>query len=122
MAEAIARWDIMQAHDPEAAVHEFFKAAPGGVPDPGRVFAEPALERARHGSRARHHPLQRHAFTKDGGLAVLYGNIAEKGCIVKTAGWMSRSGSSPARPACTKARKTRWRASWVSRCRPVMWS
>ena len=84
MAEAIARWDIMQAHDPE--VFRLFRAAPGGVPtqvafSQNRRWNELDMDRA-HGIIRD----QAHAFSQDGGLAVLYGNIAEKGCIVKTAG------------------------------------
>ncbi|MBP6761412.1 MAG: dihydroxy-acid dehydratase, partial [Thauera sp.] len=84
MAEAIARWDIMQAHDPE--VFRLFRAAPGGVPtqvafSQNRRWNELDMDRA-HGIIRDH----AHAFSQDGGLAVLYGNIAEKGCIVKTAG------------------------------------
>ena len=45
-----------------------------------------ALRRARHGPRTGRHPRRAHAFCQDGGLAVLFGNIAEDGCIVKTAG------------------------------------
>ncbi len=61
-------------------------AAPGGVPtqvafSQDKYFAEPDLDRE-HGC-IRDVP---HAYSKDGGLAVLYGNIAREGCIVKTAG------------------------------------
>jgi dihydroxy-acid dehydratase len=50
------------------------------------------------------------AFSQDGGLAVLYGNIAEKGCIVKTAG-VDESIWKFTAPVCSKARKTPWPAS-----------
>ncbi|MCC4115452.1 dihydroxy-acid dehydratase [Aromatoleum toluclasticum] len=84
LGEAIARWDIMQAHD--NAVFEFYKAAPGGVPtqvafSQNRRWNELDMDRSKGIIRDR-----ANAFTQDGGLAVLYGNIAEKGCIVKTAG------------------------------------
>ncbi len=84
MADAIAQWDVTVSKD--EAVHEFFKAAPGGVPTQV-AFSQDSrwkaldLDRAKGVIRS-----TEHAFTKDGGLAVLYGNIAEKGCIVKTAG------------------------------------
>ncbi|MBK9495867.1 MAG: Dihydroxy-acid dehydratase [Alphaproteobacteria bacterium ADurb.BinA280] len=84
MAEAIARWDVTQTQ--EAAVHEFFKAAPGGVPT---QVAFSQNQRWRQLDLDRETGVIRsaaNAFTKDGGLAVLYGNLAEKGCIVKTAG------------------------------------
>jgi len=84
MAEAIARWDVAGNDDP--AIHEFFKAAPGGVPT---QVAFSQNQRWRSLDLDREKGVIRdvaHAFTKDGGLAVLYGNLAEKGCIVKTAG------------------------------------
>ena len=84
MAEAMSRWDIIQAHD--TAVFSLFRAAPGGVPtqvafSQNRRWNELDMDRT--------HGIIRdkaHAFSQEGGLAVLYGNIAEKGCIVKTAG------------------------------------
>ena len=84
MGEALSRWDIMGAHD--SAVFEFFKAAPGGVPtqqafSQDRRWNELDMDRTAGVIRDK-----ASAFTRDGGLAVLYGNIAEKGCIVKTAG------------------------------------
>jgi dihydroxy-acid dehydratase len=84
MADAIAQWDIAVTQD--EAVHTFYKAAPGGVPTQV-AFSQDSrwkkldIDRAKGVIRS-----AEHAFTKDGGLAVLYGNIAEKGCIVKTAG------------------------------------
>jgi dihydroxy-acid dehydratase len=84
LGEAIARYDIKCSDDP--AVHQLFRAAPGGVPtqvafSQSERFASPDLDRSAGCIR----DLE-HAYSKDGGLAVLYGNIAEKGCIVKTAG------------------------------------
>jgi len=84
MSEALHRWDVMQAHD--NAVFEFYRAAPGGVPtqqpfSQDRRWNELDMDRTSGVIRDR-----ANAFTQDGGLAVLYGNIAEKGCIVKTAG------------------------------------
>jgi dihydroxy-acid dehydratase len=66
-------------------VRDLLRAAPGGVPTPGRV--QPGarydeLDRPRRGVIRD----VAHAFSKDGGLAVLYGNLALDGCIVKTAG------------------------------------
>ena len=84
MAEAIALWDVTQTQD--ATIHEFYKAAPGGVPTQ-TAFSQ--NQRWRSLDMDREKGVIRdvaHAFTKDGGLAVLYGNLAEKGCIVKTAG------------------------------------
>ncbi|HNN45735.1 MAG TPA: dihydroxy-acid dehydratase [Azospira sp.] len=67
-------------------VHDYFRAAPGGVPtqvafSQNRRFPKLDLDRQNGCIRD-----QAHAYSQDGGLAVLYGNIAEKGCIVKTAG------------------------------------
>jgi dihydroxy-acid dehydratase len=60
--------------------------------DAGRLFSQDAALR-RPGPRPRQgrHPRQGHAFSKDGGLAVLFGNIARDGCIVKTAASTIRS-------------------------------
>ncbi|OGA80274.1 MAG: dihydroxy-acid dehydratase [Burkholderiales bacterium RIFCSPHIGHO2_01_FULL_63_240] len=84
MADAIANWDVTVTQD--EAVHTFYKAAPGGIPTQV-AFSQDSrwksldLDRAKGVIRSKEN-----AFTQDGGLAVLYGNIAEKGCIVKTAG------------------------------------
>ncbi len=84
LGHALSYWDIRQTNDEE--VTEFFKAAPGGVRTTQAFSQErrwDELDRDRVGGVIR---SKENAFTKDGGLAVLYGNIAEKGCIVKTAG------------------------------------
>jgi dihydroxy-acid dehydratase len=84
MGDAIAKYDIRVSDD--QAVHQLFRAAPGGVPtqtafSQSERFASNDLDRSLGCIRD-----LGHAYSKDGGLAVLYGNIAEKGCIVKTAG------------------------------------
>ena len=84
LAEAIARNDIAVCSD--EAVHTLFKAAPGGVPtqtafSQSKRFDSLDLDRQQGCIRDK-----AHAYSQDGGLAVLYGNLAEKGCIVKTAG------------------------------------
>lgn len=84
LAEALDRWDVKRTNSP--SVQEFFKAAPGGVPtqvafSQDRRWKELDLDRESGVIRSADH-----AFSKDGGLAVLYGNIARDGCIVKTAG------------------------------------
>ena len=68
------------------AVHDYYRAAPGGVPtqmafSQNRRYPKLDLDRANGCVRSKEH-----AYSQDGGLAVLFGNIAEKGCIVKTAG------------------------------------
>ena len=84
LGEALHRWDVMHAHD--NAVFDFYRAAPGGVPTQ-QAFSQDRrwkeLDLDRSGGVIRD---KANAFSADGGLAVLYGNIAEKGCIVKTAG------------------------------------
>ena len=84
LGDAIAKWDIVQTTDPE--VQQFYMAAPGGVPTQVAFSQDrryPTLDTDREHGVIRN---AEHAFSKDGGLAVLYGNIAENGCIVKTAG------------------------------------
>jgi dihydroxy-acid dehydratase len=84
LGAALDQWDISRTNDP--AVQEFFKAAPGGVPtqvafSQSRRWEELDTDRETGVIRS-----AEHAFSKDGGLAVLSGNIALDGCIVKTAG------------------------------------
>jgi len=84
LGDALNAWDIKRTNDP--AVQTFFKAAPGGVPtqtafSQNRRWDELDLDREKGVIRSADH-----AFSKDGGLAVLHGNIALEGCIVKTAG------------------------------------
>ncbi|AKM07422.1 dihydroxy-acid dehydratase [Pelagerythrobacter marensis] len=84
LADALDAWDIARTNSP--AVQKFFRAAPGGVPtqtafSQDRRWAELDLDRREGVIRS-----AEHAFSQDGGLAVLYGNLAEDGCIVKTAG------------------------------------
>ncbi|CCA93766.1 dihydroxy-acid dehydratase [Novosphingobium sp. PP1Y] len=84
LGDALERWDIVRTKD--ASVQEFFKAAPGGVPtqtafSQSRRWKE--LDIDREGGVIR---SKEHAFSQDGGLAVLSGNVALDGCIVKTAG------------------------------------
>ncbi|WP_340692932.1 dihydroxy-acid dehydratase [Hyphomonas sp.] len=84
MAEAITKWDVALTNDPD--VQELFLAAPGGVRttqafSQSRRYKELDTDREKGVIRS-----SAHAFSQDGGLAVLYGNIAEQGCVVKTAG------------------------------------
>jgi dihydroxy-acid dehydratase len=84
MGDALADWDVRLTNNP--AVHTFYKAAPGGVPTQ-TAFSQ--SERWDELDLDRDNGVIRRAesaFSKDGGLAVLYGNIAREGCIVKTAG------------------------------------
>ena len=84
LGDALARWDIAQTKS--EAVRTFFRAAPGGVPTQV-AFSQSArwddldIDREKGVIRSAQHP-----FSKDGGLAMLSGNLAPEGCIVKTAG------------------------------------
>lgn len=84
LKDAILHWDIISTH--EKSVLDFFKAAPGGIPSQ-QAFNQnqrwKTLDQDRVGGCIRD---IEHAYSKDGGLAVLYGNLAEDGCVVKTAG------------------------------------
>ena len=84
LGAALDRWDIGRTNSEE--VRNFFRAAPGGVPTQV-AFSQSArweeLDTDRAGGVIRD---VEHAFSKDGGLAVLFGNLAPEGCIVKTAG------------------------------------
>ncbi|SEL07422.1 dihydroxy-acid dehydratase [Halomonas daqiaonensis] len=84
LKDALDEWDIMRSPSPE--VVEFYKAGPGGVPTQ-EAFSQAARWPSLDGDRANGciRDLE-HAFSHEGGLAVLMGNIAEDGCVVKTAG------------------------------------
>ncbi|MBD2857701.1 dihydroxy-acid dehydratase [Spongiibacter sp. KMU-158] len=84
MAAAIEQWDItLTEYD---AVKTFYSAGPAGIPTQ-EAFSQdtrwPSLDDDREGGCIR---SLEHAFSKEGGLAVLFGNIAEDGCVVKTSG------------------------------------
>ncbi len=84
MGEALEKWDI--SRNPSDAVQTFYKAAPGNVPTQ-TAFSQnkrwDSLDLDKVNGCV--HDIE-NAYSKDGGLAVLYGNIAKDGCIVKTAG------------------------------------
>ncbi|MCV6626305.1 MAG: dihydroxy-acid dehydratase [Cellvibrionaceae bacterium] len=84
MRDALDQWDIMRSPSPE--VMEFYKAGPAGIPTQ-QAFSQstrwPTLDADRAAGCIR---SLEHAFSLEGGLAVLKGNIAEDGCVVKTAG------------------------------------
>ena len=84
LGEALERWDISRSESEMVAT--FYSAAPGGVPTQV-AFSQDArfetLDRDRENGVIRD---AEHAYSQDGGLAVLYGNLAEDGAIVKTAG------------------------------------
>jgi dihydroxy-acid dehydratase len=84
LAEALERWDVTRTKDP--AVLEFYRAGPAGIRT-NTAFSQncryPELDTDRRSGCIRSFD---NPYNKDGGLAVLYGNLAERGCIVKTAG------------------------------------
>ena len=84
LAQAIANWDVKITNN--KAAHDLFLAAPGGVRtvhafSQSREYKELDVDRENGIIRN-----EANAFSKDGGLAVLFGNIAQEGCVVKTAG------------------------------------
>ncbi len=84
MKDGLRHWDVRQSSD--ESVKTLFMAAPGGVPSvtafsQDKRYESLDLDRENGCIRDR-----AHAYSQDGGLAVLYGNIAADGCIVKTAG------------------------------------
>lgn len=84
LREAIKRWDVKG--DNVKAISDFFRASPGGIPtqvafSQDRYYQELDTDRAKGCIRDK-----ANAYSQDGGLAVLYGNLAINGCIVKTAG------------------------------------
>ncbi|WP_448143819.1 dihydroxy-acid dehydratase [Stenotrophomonas bentonitica] len=84
LADAIARWDVAVTDD--AGVHEFFSAGPAGIPTQvafSQATRWPSLDLDRAEGCIRD---VAHAYSAEGGLAVLRGNLAEDGCVVKTAG------------------------------------
>ncbi|MGP0059788.1 MAG: dihydroxy-acid dehydratase [Beijerinckiaceae bacterium] len=84
LGEALERWDVRRTAS--QSVVDFYRAAPGGVPTQVAFSQE---QRWKELDLDRETGVIRdaaHAFSKDGGLAVLYGNLAEEGSIVKTAG------------------------------------
>ncbi len=84
MADALAQWDITLTED--AGVREFYSAGPAGIPTQ-TAFSQstrwPSLDDDRASGCIR---SLEHAYSREGGLAVLFGNIAEDGCVVKTSG------------------------------------
>ncbi|HKM14872.1 MAG TPA: dihydroxy-acid dehydratase [Marinospirillum sp.] len=84
LAEALETWDIMRKPTPE--VIKFFRAGPAGIPTQ-EAFSQSTrwnnLDADRENGCIRD---LANAFSLEGGLAVLYGNLAEDGCVVKTAG------------------------------------
>jgi dihydroxy-acid dehydratase len=84
LSDALAKWDVRRTDNED--VRHFYRAAPGGIPtqtafSQDRRYDDLDLDRSSGVIRSAEHP-----FSRDGGLAVLRGNLAPDGCIVKTAG------------------------------------
>ncbi|WP_114417287.1 dihydroxy-acid dehydratase [Marinospirillum perlucidum] len=84
LAAALEEWDILR--NPSEEVIKFYRAGPAGIPTQ-QAFSQSTrwnnLDADRENGCIR---SLDHAFSQEGGLAVLYGNLAEDGCVVKTAG------------------------------------
>jgi dihydroxy-acid dehydratase len=84
MADALQQWDIKRSQDPK--LQKFFMAGPAGIPTQ-TAFSQDTRWSTLDDDRANGciRSLE-HAYSQEGGLAVLFGNIAADGCVVKTAG------------------------------------
>src|SRR5690606_8649276 len=84
LRDALDTWDLARA--PSDAVSHFYKAGPAGIPTQVAFSQDtrwPSLDTDRENGCIR---AIEHAYSQEGGLAVLYGNIAPDGCVVKTSG------------------------------------
>ncbi|NQX87153.1 MAG: dihydroxy-acid dehydratase [Halioglobus sp.] len=84
LGKALSEWDIVQTGD--TAVQQFYSAGPAGIPTQVAFSQDtrwPSLDADREHGCIRSID---HAYSQDGGLAVLFGNIAKDGCVVKTSG------------------------------------
>ncbi|WP_444926102.1 dihydroxy-acid dehydratase [Microbulbifer sp. TRSA002] len=84
LADALARWDICRTDD--QSVLEFYRAGPAGIPTQTAFSQEcrwSTLDADRQRGCIR---SAEHAYSSEGGLAVLFGNLAPNGCVVKTSG------------------------------------
>ncbi len=84
MADALAKWDIKRTTDEN--IQKFYRAMPGGIPTQTAFSQECYWDDLDLDEKEGCIRDVEHAYSKDGGLAVLFGNIASNGCIVKTAG------------------------------------
>ncbi|MCW8915879.1 MAG: dihydroxy-acid dehydratase [Magnetovibrio sp.] len=84
MGEALDHWDITTTDN--ELVKAFYRSGPGGVPTQTAFSQDKSYETLDSNRELGCIRNIEHAYSQDGGLAVLFGNIAENGCIVKTAG------------------------------------
>ena len=84
MADALAQWDI--AASDNSAAHKLFSAGPAGIPTQTAFSQDTRWESLDTDRQQGCIRSLESAYSKDGGLAVLFGNIAQDGCVVKTSG------------------------------------
>ena len=84
LGEALARYDVLATAD--EAIRTFYRAGPAGIPTQVAFSQDTRWENLDLDRRQGCIRSIEHAYSKEGGLAVLYGNIAADGCVVKTAG------------------------------------
>jgi dihydroxy-acid dehydratase len=84
LGEALAKWDV--AKEVTAEVENFFRAGPGGIPTQEAFSQDTRWESLDTDREAGCIRDLAHAYSTEGGLAILYGNLAPDGCVVKTAG------------------------------------
>lgn len=84
LKEVLAKWDL--SHSPAEDVQQFYRAAPAGIPSQTAFSQQTRYDSVDLDRRSGCIRDLEHAYSREGGLAVLYGNIAENGSIVKTAG------------------------------------
>ncbi|MCH1926779.1 dihydroxy-acid dehydratase [Shewanella sp. C32] len=84
LAEVLAKYDVVATKD--EAVKQFFRAGPAGIPTTVAFSQDCRWESLDDNRESGCIRSREHAFSQEGGLAVLFGNIAANGCIVKTAG------------------------------------
>jgi dihydroxy-acid dehydratase len=84
LADALALWDVKRTDSD--SVNAFFRAGPAGIPSQTAFSQDCRYDSVDDDRETGVIRDKAHAYSQDGGLAVLYGNIALDGCIVKTAG------------------------------------
>jgi len=84
MADALEKWDIKRTKN--EAVQKFYRAMPGGIPTQSAFSQERYWDDLDLDEKEGCIRDVAHAYSQDGGLAVLFGNFATNGCIVKTGG------------------------------------
>ena len=84
ITDALSQWDIVSTKD--EGVQSFYRASPAGIPTQTAFSQDTRWDSLDDNRSSGCIRSVQHAYSKDGGIAILYGNIAEDGCVVKTAG------------------------------------